>query len=316
MRFFNRSGVLYLLPAVLLAGVLFIGCGDDGGGDGGGGPTLIVIADFEGSWVADSYRVTSSANPMITLELIALGGAFAFDADDAGAFAGRGFIPASVAGMTLELPFQGSVELIDQDTLQVNFTPELPPFLTTMRGAFTLEGDMLTITDTNATFDFDGDTVEEPAIFEGTMVKYEGSEPPVIFVADFEGSWEAATYRVTSVAVPAITMEVIALGATFEFDIDDAGGVLGDVFIPASIAGEDVVITGFTGAFSLVKQDTIQISFTPEHPPFLTDTQGSFTLIGDTFNIMDENSSFDFDGDLVEEPAIFEATMMRTSTAK
>jgi hypothetical protein len=200
--------------------------------------------------------------------------------------------------------------------MQVNFTPELPPFLTAMRGAFTLEGDNLTITDTNAWFDFDGDTVEEAAIFEGTMIRHDGSEPPIIFVEDFEGSWEATTYRVTSVAQPTISIEAIALGATFEYDVDDAGGVLGDAFIPASIAGMDVVIPGFTGVFSLVKQDTIQIVFTPEFPPFLTNTYGAFTLIGDTFNITDTNASFDFDGDTVEEAAIFEGTMERTGSAK
>jgi hypothetical protein len=58
-----------------------------------------------------------------------------------------------------------------QDTVTVSFTPEIEPFLTSFSGAFTLSGDDLTIISENASFDFDGDTVEEPAIFEGVMAR-------------------------------------------------------------------------------------------------------------------------------------------------
>ena len=58
---------------------------------------------------------------------------------------------------------------LSQDTVQVVFTPEIPPFLTGFSGAFTMDGDDLSLTDENTTFDFDGDQVEEAAIFEGTM---------------------------------------------------------------------------------------------------------------------------------------------------
>ena len=191
MKYQHRPGLLRLLPVFLLLGLMFTGCGSD---DNGGGPDLIVASDFEGQWVVLEYRATSDANPLVTMELISLGGAFEFDAEDDGAFTGRGFVPASVAGMTLEIPFQGQMELISQDTLAVNFTPEQLPFLTNMRGAFTLDGNTLTLDDANAEFDFDGDQELEPADFEATLERHDGSYPPVIFTEDFEGHWEATGY--------------------------------------------------------------------------------------------------------------------------
>jgi hypothetical protein len=293
----------------MLAGALFIGCGDD---DGGSEPKVIVISDFEGSWVAESYKVTSVANPQTSLELIAIGGAFAWDADDAGQFTGRGFVPASLAGVSLELEFQGVFELIAQDSIAVDFTPEFPPFLEDTRAGFTLAGDAFTIVDENTSFDFDGDQAAEPAIFEGTMVRHDGSEPGVIFVADLEGYWQVTSYRVTSVANPLVSLEAIGLDASFSFDLDDTGQFLGNAFIPAAIAGQDITISDSPGFFYLVTQDTVAVNFTPEVPPFLTSFRGAFTLAGDDMSVIDTNATFDFDGDQVEEAAIFEGTMART----
>ena len=309
MRFLRWSGLLYILPVILLAGGIFVGCGDDGGTD----TDLIVIGDFEGSWVAASYRVTSVANPQISVELVGLGGAFAWDADDEGEMTGRAFIPASMAGVTLELQFQGAFDLITQDSVIVNFIPESPPFLENTRAGFTLVGDTFTILDENTMFDFDRDQVPEPAIFEGTMIRHDGSEPPIIFVADFEGYWDVTVFKLMSVALPQISIEAVGMGATFGFDLDDAGQFLGDAFIPAAIAGQDITISGAPGYFHLVTQDTVAVVFTPEIPPFLTDFSGVLAMDADTMSVTDENSMFDFDGDQVEEAAIFEGTMVRTS---
>ena len=146
MKHLDWPGLLRLLPGLLLISLLFAGCGDDNGSE----PDLIVVSDFEGEWVILEYRATSDADTLISIELISLGGAFEFDADDEGEFQGRAFVPAAVAGMTMELAFQGTMELISQDTLAVTFTPEQPPFLTEMRGAFTLEGNTLSLDDSNA----------------------------------------------------------------------------------------------------------------------------------------------------------------------
>jgi hypothetical protein len=315
MSFSNRLGLRILSAAALLAVASFFGCGDDG--DGGASPDLIVLADFEGNWVAASYRVTSVANPIISLDLIPLGGAFGWEADDEGNFAGRNFIPASIAGATLQLPFQGNFTLLSQDSIMVTFTPEIEPFLTNTRAAFTLSGDNFTITDGNTTFDFGMGQGEEPALFEGTLTRYTGPLPSVIFVEDFQGVWEAQTYTLTAKANPQRTAELIAAGATFEFTVDSMGGLVGDAFIPAAVTGDqDVQLNDFLGYFELVKQDTIRTVFTPEVPPFLTNTYGWFSISGDILNIKDENGFFDFGGGEGAEPVIFEAVVERQNSGK
>ncbi len=131
--------------------------------------------------MATCYRATSVRNPQVSIEFIAIGGGFGFEVDDAGVFTGRMFVPPSFVGFPWEQPFQGSFELVSQDSIQFSFAPEIPPFLTDTRAAFTYAGDTFSITDTNTTFDFDGNQVEEPAIFEGgTMaVKNRGPQAQV-----------------------------------------------------------------------------------------------------------------------------------------
>jgi hypothetical protein len=96
--------------------------------------------------------------------------------------------------------------------------------------------------------------------------------------------------------------------------VDDAGQVVGDAFIPAALAGEDITIPDFDASFELVTQDTVDFIFTPEYPPFLTNTRGPFALVGDVLTISDENAYFDFDGDQVLDQAVFEAVIERTSS--
>ena len=315
MKRSDWPGMICLLSVVLLVGMLLVGCGDDDK-EGEVQPQPIVIADFAGAWVAQQYKATSIDDPETSLELITVGGAFQFDADEEGAFEGRGFVPATVAGVTVELPFQGNVELLTQDSLLVDFTPDLPPFLTDMRGSFSLEGNSLAIIDSNATFDFDGNQELDPAVFEGIMVKNDGSYPAIIFTEDFEGFWEATSYTVTSDADPQISIDTIDEGATFVFDVNATGEAIGTAFIPAAFAGQDTTFEDFGASFELIYQNEMAIVFTPEEPPFLTNTQGSFTLVGDTFTLTDENAVFDFDGDQVPEPADAVVVMERTSTSQ
>jgi hypothetical protein len=307
MTFRMRSGALWLLPVILLAGALLTGCGDD---NGGGEPHVITVADFEGPWMATLYRVTSADEPGTSMELISLGGAFGFDVNEAGEVAGRGFVPASVAGVTLELPVYGTLEVVSQDTISADFEPEIPPFLTDTRFAFTLDGDNLDLYAPDAEFDFDGDLEMEPAIFEGTMIKLDGPIP-IVFTADFEGHWEMTSYTLTSVATPAMSVDIIALGATLEFDVDEAGQAVGNAFIPEALAGTDIVLSDFDASYELVKQDTVYFVFEPEYPPFLTNTLGAFTLDGDVLTISDDDFTFDFGQGAGEEAATFEGTLER-----
>lgn len=162
MRFLKWVCVLTMLPVAILAG-----CSDDDGSN----PDLITIADFEGSWETLTYRVTDAAIPAITLEIISLGASMEWDADDSGNFSGSAFIPAALAGQDLDLDIQGTFSLISQDSVLINFNPEIPPFLTQSRAEFELTGNLLTFKDENSTFDFDGDGNEEAATFEGTFVR-------------------------------------------------------------------------------------------------------------------------------------------------
>jgi hypothetical protein len=169
MRYSRWSGVPCLMALAMLVGALFVRFGD---GDGGGRPKVIVISDFGGSWAAESYEVTSAANPQVSLEAVGVGASFSLDLDETGEFLGDAFIPAAIAGQDIAITDSpGFFYLVTQDTVEVNLTPEVPPLLTRFRGAFTLAGDNMSLIDTNATFDFDGDRVEEAAIFEGTMVR-------------------------------------------------------------------------------------------------------------------------------------------------
>jgi hypothetical protein len=310
MKLQHLKSLSRLLPVFLLAGTLFVGCGGD---DGGGGPHLIVISDFQGEWVITLYKATSVANPFMSLELISVGGAITFDADENGDFTGRMFIPAAVAGMTVEIASAGNIEIITQDTLLVSFTPEMPPFLTDLRGAFEMTGNTVTLYDANNEFNFGGGT--EAAIFEGAMVKNDGSYPPIIFTADFEGHWEATGYTVTSNANPMVSINTIDEGAEFVFDVGTDGTALIDVSIPGSLTGgEDVDLTDVPGAFQLDYQDTMTIAFTPEIPPFLTNTRGHFAFEGDECTLTDENTYFDFGEGPVPATAVVEVE--RTSGGK
>jgi hypothetical protein len=163
MRFSKLSGAAVLF-SVLVPFVAITGCGDDGSE-----PELITLADFAGSWELETYRVTDASNPVITVELISLGATFDWVAAADGSFTGGAFVPAALAGQDLNLNVQGSFSLISQDSVQVTFNPEYPPFLTQFRGEFELSGNRLSIIDQNTTFDFGAGTVA--AIFEGSMVR-------------------------------------------------------------------------------------------------------------------------------------------------
>jgi hypothetical protein len=140
-----------------------LACDDDGTE-----PDLITIADFAGDWEATQFKVTHPTNPLIQFDLIALGGSLDATVQTTGAFLGSAEIPDLGAG-ALTVPVAGAFVLVDQETVQVTFTPEVPPFLTDFTAEFTLTGNTLTLYDEDSDFDFDFDGQSEPAIFEGTL---------------------------------------------------------------------------------------------------------------------------------------------------
>lgn len=166
IRLAKKSVVLAVFLFASAPCLALTGCGDDGTQ-----PDLITLGDFQGSWTAQAYRLTDSAVPAISIELISMGATFEWEVDGSGNFSGSTFIPAALAGQDLNLPFQGTFTLIGQDSLIVNFVPEIPPFLTQTRAEFTLSGNNLTLIDGDETFDLDQDGDDESVVFEGTLVK-------------------------------------------------------------------------------------------------------------------------------------------------
>ena len=145
------------------------GCSDDD--DKSTEPDLLTVADFAGSWNATKFLVKSQDNPLIQFDLITVGGSASWDAGTDGAFTGQAVIPSEPPDDPITLPLAGTFTLVDQQHATVTFIPEYPPMFTSFTAEFTLTEDTLEILDANTSFDFDGDGTEEPAIFEGTMVR-------------------------------------------------------------------------------------------------------------------------------------------------
>jgi hypothetical protein len=153
-----------LVLGVIGIGILVLGCGDDD--EPGPAPVPATLADFEGTWEATKFELTSKANPLLKLDLVTLGGSFTMEADNAGNFTGLAEIPDLGTG-PLTLPLQGTLAIVGTDSLTVSFNPEFPPLLTNFTAPFVLSGDDLQIIDQNTTFDFDNNGSEDPAIFVG-----------------------------------------------------------------------------------------------------------------------------------------------------
>jgi hypothetical protein len=148
------------------------GCGDDDD-DNGTEPDLITLEDLAGSWTAATFVVKSQANPEIQFDLIAdAGGSVTMDTQADGTFTGEAQVPdPNNPGQLVTLPLAGTFSLPDQEHIETVFTPEYPPMFTSGTMDFTLSGDTMVLKDPNTTFDFDMDGTEDPATFEGTMVR-------------------------------------------------------------------------------------------------------------------------------------------------
>jgi hypothetical protein len=166
-----RHGFWMVFALVMGLGMvtLSLGCGDDDD-DNGTGPDLITLADFEGSWEATSFTITSKENSNISIEGVALGVSLTFEGDDEGSFTGTLQIPELLGG-PMTLPFSGSFTLEDQETITLTFDEEIPPLLTSFTGPFSLDGDTLTATDEDTMFDFMDGNGEVPATATAVLVR-------------------------------------------------------------------------------------------------------------------------------------------------
>lgn len=146
-----------IASAVLIA-TFAVGCGGD---------SDITVGDLEGSWQASSVAITANDDPTAAMDLIAVGGTLLLETDESGRTEASLTLPAA-AGGPADLTAIGQFELIDQETLGVDWEQEIPPMLIDYSGSFTLDGDTLTVTDENSMFDFGSGVVPSTnaAVFE------------------------------------------------------------------------------------------------------------------------------------------------------
>jgi hypothetical protein len=144
MKFLRTASVL------VLAAFALTGCDEDATG--------VEVADLAGAWTAQQFEYTDQANPSFSVDVIGdLGGSVALDVADDGSFTGSMEIQLLETG---SVPMAGTFS-ISGDTLSIDFTGQasMAGLVSDIEAAFTLDGDQLTLTNDDVTFDF-------PDIFE------------------------------------------------------------------------------------------------------------------------------------------------------
>ena len=156
----KRFALILVLCAVLAgSGMLVPGCDDDKSTK----PDVLTIADMAGSWQVSKYEVTHQTIPQMTIDFVQLGAVITIEAEESGLFSGQAVMVDPISQQQTTIPFAGTFGL-EGDTITGTFIPEIPPYFTSFSGPYTYNGSSLTVTDSNATFDFDGDQQEDPAI--------------------------------------------------------------------------------------------------------------------------------------------------------
>jgi hypothetical protein len=133
-----------------------------------------------------------------------------------------------------------------------------------------------------------------------------GTQPDPITIADFEGAWEATKYQLTDNANPTVSIDVIAMGGTFDFDVASDGTFSGTGEAPPAMGGGTL---SYQGVFALIDQDSVSATFTPEQPPLLTNFDCAFELNGDNLELENNDTPFDFGAG--EVSAAFEGSFVR-----
>jgi len=148
-----------VLTISLLAGAVTVAaCDDDPVGP-------LTISDFQGNWTASSVTYTAHADPARAADIVALGGGLTLNLDAAGNY--QGVLTLPTAEGPQPIPITGTVTLVSdtQADIVFNWPQGVPPQIDDFRATFTLQGNNLTFSRTDASFHFFmfGQAAAEPA---------------------------------------------------------------------------------------------------------------------------------------------------------
>jgi len=155
--------------AALLAAIIpLVACSD-----GSTEPDQMTVADLAGAWFGSQFSISSQANPRVGIDVVAAGGTVTVAIQPSGTFSGTAAMPGFLIGTpqigVVTVPMSGVFRLLGENTLRMDFIPEIPPLFVAMNTSFTYSGDVLTVTDPNTEFDFDNDGTGEPAVFQASL---------------------------------------------------------------------------------------------------------------------------------------------------
>lgn len=139
---------------------------------------------------------------------------------------------------------------------------------------------------------------------------FEGPEADPIVIADLAGTWTCTQFLAASTVDPQVQFELISLGGSLTVTVEPDGSFVGQGSFPDPDTGIPVVVP-FAGEFDLASQTLLVMDFVVDISPFLEDGTSEFTLVGNTLTLHQEVSTFDFDFDGVDDPATFDAILVR-----
>jgi hypothetical protein len=143
----------------LVGAVALAACDDD--------VDLPHISDFEGNWTASAVTYTAHADATRQVNIVALGGGLTLNLAADGTYAGVLTLPTATGPQPI--PITGTVTLVpgsdNQADIVFNWPQGVPPQIDDFRATYSLQGNNLTFSRSDATFHFFmfGQTDPEPA---------------------------------------------------------------------------------------------------------------------------------------------------------
>lgn len=296
----NTVRPLGLTLLLILALALALPACDETTGTDDETPTEQLDPDLVESWMGTRGVFTSDADPSRTFDLITDGGTY----------------------LLFEFSDDGTVELVELETVTdretrstgtwttvgSNLILDLPDIPDTV--GYAIDGEILTITSTDETFDFDGDGTEEPASLEVRLGDWLDLVPDTAVL----GTWNSTAWEFISKADPSTSVDMMNSGASFSVTFSENTTSAADDYVATiTMPGDTGMVTEVEEGIGFFFDETLYIS--PSVPGALMsiltyeiDRSGGVTTATVTQSY---DESFDFDEDGVEEPAIMRLWLSR-----